>query len=161
MSAMFLFSRRHFRPSGFPATATNTDHSGRSFALGERWHLLVCHRLACSSNISHCNEGRNHNILTVFMGQSPQTTDSNFKKLAKRYKEKADGDKTFPKLPSMVKSYYTRWKKNQDIKLSRYNVGPRRRLNFEKNSSARAHLQMNSTAPEFSRRTRNQIPRHQ
>ena len=62
-------------------------------------------------------------IFTEFMGESPQPTDANFKKLAKRYKEKADGENIFPKLPSMVKSYYTRWKRNQEIKTSQDNVG--------------------------------------
>ena len=52
----------------------------------------------------------------------PNSTDSNFKALAKLFKEKADGKTIFPKLPSMVKHYYNRWKTNNEIKASRDNV---------------------------------------
>ena len=53
-------------------------------------------------------------IFTAFMLTHPKPTDSNFRDLAKLYKEKADGITIFPKLPSMVKSYYIRWKKSRD-----------------------------------------------
>lgn len=79
-------------------------------------------------------------IFTEFMGQYPQPTDANFKILAKRYKAKANGDSVFPKLPSMVKSYYSRWKKNQEIKTSIDNVGAEalafRESLFRKSASA-------------------------
>ena len=79
-------------------------------------------------------------IFTEFMGKHPQPTDANFKVLAKRYKAKADGDQVFPKLPSMVKSYYSRWKKNQEIKTSKDNVGAEalafRESLFRKSTSA-------------------------
>ena len=62
-------------------------------------------------------------IFAAFMLTHPKLTDSNFRDLAKLYKEKADGITIFPKLPSMVKSYYIRWKKNQEIKASRRTLG--------------------------------------
>jgi len=62
-------------------------------------------------------------LFTEFMMSHPNPTDSNFKALAKLFKEKADGKTIFPKLPSMIKSHYNRWKKNQEIKASRENVG--------------------------------------
>lgn len=63
-------------------------------------------------------------IFTRFMLDHPQATKSNFIKLAKLYKEKSDGKTVFPKLPSMVKAYYNRWKMNQAIKASQASIGP-------------------------------------
>ena len=62
-------------------------------------------------------------LFTEFMLSHPNPTDSNFKALAKLFKEKADGKTIFPKLPSMVKHYYNRWEKINEIKASRDNIG--------------------------------------
>jgi hypothetical protein len=62
-------------------------------------------------------------IFTKFMQDHPKPTDAHFITLAKLYKQKADGKTIFPKLPSMVKSYFNQWKRNQEIKASEENVG--------------------------------------
>ena len=45
-----------------------------------------------------------------------KATQGNCIKLAKLYKMSADGINIFPKLPTMLKSYYNRWEMNQKIK---------------------------------------------
>ena len=50
-------------------------------------------------------------------------TETNFKKLAMRYKRCANGVTVFPKLPSMLKAYYKRWELNQQIKASETLLG--------------------------------------
>ena len=62
-------------------------------------------------------------MLTKFMQDHPKPTDAHFIMLAKLYKQKSNGTTIFPKLPSMVKSYFNQWKRNQEIKASKENVG--------------------------------------
>lgn len=45
-----------------------------------------------------------------------KANQGNFIKLSKLYKMSADGINIFPKLPTMLKSYYNRWEMNKKIK---------------------------------------------
>lgn len=70
--------------------------------------------------IAHPDEVK---MFTNFMMKHPKPTDSHFSELAKQYKQASNGTTIFPKLPSMVKAYYNRWRSNQEIKASRKNLG--------------------------------------
>ena len=61
-------------------------------------------------------------IFTRFMANN-KPTETNFKKLAMRYKRCGNGVTVFPKLPSMLKAYYKRWELNQQIKASETLLG--------------------------------------
>ena len=64
-------------------------------------------------------------MFTDFMincGGKPKESD--FANLAHQYLVAADGVDVFPKLPTMVRSYFNRWKKNQMIKAAKDSVGP-------------------------------------
>ena len=50
------------------------------------------------------------------MMENPNVSAKSFDSLAKLFKEKADGKHIFPKLPTMLKSYYKTWEKNSGIK---------------------------------------------
>ena len=49
------------------------------------------------------------------MGENPKPTTEGWKKLAKEYLKKADYREIFPKLPSMLATYYTKWKGTQQL----------------------------------------------
>ena len=61
-------------------------------------------------------------IFTEFM-KNHTPTAANFKKLAKIYRQQSNGITIFPKLPSMIESYFKRWEKNQKIKVAEITVG--------------------------------------
>jgi hypothetical protein len=64
-------------------------------------------------------------IFTEHMIQcSGKPKESDFVALAQKYLIEADGIEIFPKLPTMVRSYFNRWKKNQMIKAAKDSVGP-------------------------------------
>ena len=64
-------------------------------------------------------------IFTEHMIQcSGKPKESDFVALAHKYLVEADGVEVFPKLPTMVRSYFNRWKKNQMIKAAKDSVGP-------------------------------------
>lgn len=56
------------------------------------------------------------NIFTNFMMQRPKATMKDFEELARIFKTKADGIRIFPKLPTMLKSYFKTWERNAGIK---------------------------------------------
>jgi hypothetical protein len=62
-------------------------------------------------------------IFTEFMLEN-RPTMANFKLLAKAFKDKANGIDIFPKLPSMLKSYYNQWEKNCGIKTAEKSLIP-------------------------------------
>lgn len=55
---------------------------------------------------------------------SGKPKESDFIALAHKYLIEADGIEVFPKLPTVVRSYFNRWKKNQMIKAAKDSVGP-------------------------------------
>lgn len=64
-------------------------------------------------------------MFTDFMiNCSGKPKESDFANLAHQYLVAADGIDVFPKLPTMVRSYFNRWKKNQMIKAAKDSVGP-------------------------------------
>ena len=50
-----------------------------------------------------------------FIMENPNVSAKTFDTLAKLFKEKADGKHSFPKLPTMLKSYYKTWEKNSGM----------------------------------------------
>ena len=63
-------------------------------------------------------------MFTDFMiSCSGKPKESDFANLAHQYLVAADGIDIFPKLPTMVRSYFNRWKKNQMIKAAKDSVG--------------------------------------
>ena len=85
--------------------------------------LFIAERMGLVLPLMPIATMREIQIFTTFMGRHPHPTDSNFRELAKIYKQNSDGIDVFPKLPAMVKAYYNRWKKNQAIKRSQEGVG--------------------------------------
>ena len=64
-------------------------------------------------------------MFTDFMiNCSGKPKESDFANLAHQYLLAADGIDIFPKLPTMVRSYFNRWKKNQMIKAAKDSIGP-------------------------------------
>ena len=61
-------------------------------------------------------------IFTDFMKDHAPAA-ANFKKLAKVYRQQSNGTTIFPKLPSMLKSYFKRWERNQKIRVAETTVG--------------------------------------
>jgi len=55
-------------------------------------------------------------MFTKFMSKKPKPNDKHWRELARMCKRKTDGKVFFPKLPSVLKSCYKKWKKNQLIK---------------------------------------------
>jgi len=80
--------------------------------------------VAQSVQFCHCHQLPQKKRFTQFMRDHPQPIDANF--ICKARKAKADGTciSIFPKLLSMVKASYNRWKQNLAIKASQDNVGP-------------------------------------
>jgi hypothetical protein len=52
-----------------------------------------------------------------YMQSYPKPTDKDWGELAKLFKQKTDYKTIFPKLPTMLKSYYKKWRDNQLIVL--------------------------------------------
>jgi hypothetical protein len=57
-----------------------------------------------------------YRIFSIFVLHNPKMTDAKFRVLGKEFLAKTDGKTVFPKLPSMLKSHYKQWKKNQVIR---------------------------------------------
>lgn len=55
-------------------------------------------------------------MFSTFMSLYPKASDANWRKLSKLFLKKSNGKTIFPKLPSMLKSYHSRWQQNQVIK---------------------------------------------
>ena len=49
-------------------------------------------------------------------------TDLTFRKMAKIFCKESNGTTIFPKLPSMLKTYYKRWEQNHKIKVAEKTV---------------------------------------
>ena len=60
-------------------------------------------------------------LFTKFMTDKQPTTKT-YNELAEKYLEHADGIVIFPKLPSMLKSYFTKWERNQQIKAATMSI---------------------------------------
>ena len=68
-------------------------------------------------------------IYNDFMRKCKKPKAADWVKLAIIYKEKCDYKTVFPKLPSMLKSYYKKWEKNSLIKQARSKIkGPYKEL---------------------------------
>ena len=62
-------------------------------------------------------------IFTAYMVNHPKPSGKHFWELAKNFFAKSDGNKIFPQLPSMLKAYYKKWKKNQQIRSAEVSYG--------------------------------------
>lgn len=54
-------------------------------------------------------------IFNEFLKSCPKPTTKSWEQLAALYKTKADYKTVFPKLPSMLRTHYTKWKLNQEL----------------------------------------------
>ena len=64
----------------------------------------------------HVGSQKDIQIFREFMTEHPTASAKTFDTLARLFKEKSDGKDVFPKLPTMLKSYYKTWEKNADIR---------------------------------------------
>jgi len=58
-----------------------------------------------------------YSIYNDHLKSHPQPAKKNWDELAQIFKNSVNGKTIFPKLPSMLKSYYDKWSKNQEIKI--------------------------------------------
>ena len=61
-------------------------------------------------------------IINDFYQQNPNATDRHFQALAKEFLKKSDGKVIFPKLPSMLKADFRRWKKTSNVRMATYDL---------------------------------------
>jgi hypothetical protein len=61
---------------------------------------------------------REKKMFNDHMKAHPKPTDKDWRELAKRFKQQSDCKIIFPKLPTMLKSYYKKWRDNQLIVLA-------------------------------------------
>ena len=64
----------------------------------------------------HAGSSQEIKIFNEYMMDNPSSSTSNLEEPARLFKEKSDGIKIFPKLPSMLKAYFKTWGKNSGIK---------------------------------------------
>ena len=55
-------------------------------------------------------------MLNEFYQRNPSATDRQFENLAREFLDKADGKEIFPKLPSMLKADFGRWKRSSNLR---------------------------------------------
>lgn len=63
----------------------------------------------------HVEGAHEKKIFNDFMAEHPKPTSKHWKELAKLYKARTNCKTVFPKLPSMLKSYYNHWQDSQAI----------------------------------------------
>lgn len=78
---------------------------------------FIAVRMGLKYPLMHMGSQDEIKIFTNFMTDHAPT-EANFRKLAKIFRQRADGITIFPKLPSMLKAYYKRWEQNRKIKVA-------------------------------------------
>ena len=72
----------------------------------------------------HVGSQKDIQIFREFMTEHPTASAKTFDTLARLFKEKSDGKDVFPKLPTMLKSYYKTWEKNAGIRNTEQSLDP-------------------------------------
>jgi hypothetical protein len=79
-------------------------------------YYFIAKQMGLLYPLLHIGSREEINIFTNFMMQRPKATMKDFEELARIFKTKADGIRIFPKLPTMLKSYFKTWERNAGIK---------------------------------------------
>lgn len=84
---------------------------------------FIAIRMGLKYPLMHMGSQDEIKIFTDFMTDHAPT-EANFRRLAKIYRQRANGITIFPKLPSVLKSHYKIWEQNRKIKVAENAVNP-------------------------------------
>lgn len=77
--------------------------------------MFIAQQMKLRGSPLHVEHRHEKKIFNDFMAQHPRPTSKHWRELAKLFKLLSNYKTIFPKLPSMLKAYYTRWKDTQKI----------------------------------------------
>jgi hypothetical protein len=89
-----------------------SDAQAHHLKVSIRWLASRMRVAEPALNVSRLFERK---ICNDFFKTFPKPTMWRFEELGKRFKEKTDGIRVFPKIVSQLKHYYKRWRKNNAI----------------------------------------------
>ena len=103
-----------------------------SFIVGANLHEYQCldkvyfiaKQMGLKYPLLHVGSQKEIQIFQEFMTEHPNASAKTFDALAQLFKDKSDGKDIFPKLPTMLKSYYKTWEKNADIRNTEQSLNP-------------------------------------